>query len=212
MIQWLLDLFNKWFHKPKPKSDTPIDTDKEELSITKDILPSYCYGSNTITNEGVVIHYFSAVNVDPNNRFDVTANRRLMLDLNRPFEEREWYRMPDYKPRLWASYHYIIPREGSPIQLVPTDKRAYHAGKSEINGRDNLNNWTIGISMLATHTSGFTESQYEWGARLCHRHKIRQNKVWGHEHVSPGRKVDPGPEFDWDKFKRLIQSRYTGTI
>lgn len=182
------------------------------MSIKKDLLPSFCYGSNTITNEGAVIHYYSAVNIDSDNRFDVTANRRLMIDLNRASHEREWYKMPDLKNRVYASYHYIIPREGDPIQLVPLDKRAYHAGKSEINGRENLNNWTIGIGMLATHTSGFTESQYNWGARICHINRIRQNKVWGHDQVAPNRKKDPGPEFDWDKFKRRIQSRFTGTI
>lgn len=182
------------------------------MSIIKDILPSYCYGSNTITNEGAVIHYYSAVNVDPDNKFNYTSNRRLMLDLNRPYEQREWYKMSDYKKRLWASYHYLIPREGSPRQLVPLDKRAYHAGSSEINGRDNLNNWTIGISMIATHRSGFTENQYNWSVRLCHKHRLKTNQVWGHSDVAPDRKVDPGPEWNWDKFNRQLKSRYSGTI
>ena len=182
------------------------------MGVRQDILPLYCYGHTNITHEGAVIHYYSAVNVDPDNKFDYLTNRRLMLDLNRPYDQREWYPMLNQKPRLYASYHYMIPRDGNPIQLVPLNKRAYHAGQSVINGRENLNNWTIGITMIATHTSGFTENQYDWGARLCHIHGLKTNQVWGHEHVSPGRRQDPGPQFDWTKLKRKIRERYTGTI
>lgn len=195
------------FDSSQKSSKNVTEEIKQEIphmNIRKDLLPSNCYGSNTITNEGAVIHYYSAINVDRDNAFDYETNRKLMLDLNREHDDREWFKMPDYKPRMYASYHYMIPREGDPVQLVPTDKRAYHAGKSEINGRDNLNNWTIGITMLATHTSGFTESQYKWGSEICKIHELDNTQVWGHDEVAPDRKKDPGPEFDWEKFKNLI--------
>jgi N-acetyl-anhydromuramyl-L-alanine amidase AmpD len=33
--------------------------------------------------------------------------------------------------------------------------------------------------------------------KIKKRHKISKNKVLGHSHISPGRKIDPGPKFPW---------------
>lgn len=178
------------------------------MNVIKDILPDYCYSQRNITNEGAVIHYFSAINVDPDNAFDVDACRHLILDLNRTPVAREWYKMRDLKDRIYASYHYIISRDGEVINLVPPHQRAWHAGKSTMMGRDDCNSWTLGISMLASHTSGFTEEQYNAAAELCFKHNLKSNNTWGHEDVAPKRKKDPGPKWKWMKFNELLDSKY----
>lgn len=178
------------------------------MSIRTEILPPHCYSQNEITVEGGIIHYYSAVNVDPDNKFDYKSCRRLMIDLNRPVDERQWYKMEDLKNRVYASYHYMVPREGDPINLVPPTKRAWHAGESTMMGRDDCNSWTIGISLLATHTSGFTENQYKKAVEICYKHGLRSNTTWGHEDVAPNRKKDPGPKFEWQKFNKMLDLKY----
>ena len=48
------------------------------------ILPEYCYSGRELEAlDGVVVHYFSGKNVDPDNQFDLEVCRNLFLDLNR---------------------------------------------------------------------------------------------------------------------------------
>lgn len=178
------------------------------MDIIENILPEYCFSQRTIKNEGAVIHYFSAINVDPDNAFDLDSNRRLILDLNRSVGQREWYEMRNMPKRIYASYHYMISREGEVINLVPPHQRAWHAGESTMMGRDDCNSWTLGISLIATHTSGFTEQQYKAATELCYQHELKSNNTWGHEDVAPNRKKDPGPNFEWMKFNEMLDSKY----
>ncbi|MCF8358749.1 MAG: N-acetylmuramoyl-L-alanine amidase [Prolixibacteraceae bacterium] len=46
-----------------------------------------------------------------------------------------------------ASTHAVIGRDGAAIQLVPFNTIAWHAGKSEYNGRVGYNNFSIGIEI-----------------------------------------------------------------
>ncbi len=46
-----------------------------------------------------------------------------------------------------ASAHVVVGRDGAAIQLVPFDNVAWHAGKSEYNGRVGYNNFSIGIEI-----------------------------------------------------------------
>ncbi|WP_413730968.1 N-acetylmuramoyl-L-alanine amidase [Sodalis sp. RH22] len=116
-----------------------------------------------------------------------------------------------------ASAHYLVSSappliNGKAVaqQLVPEDKRAWHAGISEWNGRSNLNDTSIGIEIV---NPGFTESaagkrwypyapeQVELVARLAEdiirRYQIRPDNVVGHSDIAPLRKTDPGPLFPW---------------
>jgi N-acetyl-anhydromuramyl-L-alanine amidase AmpD len=105
-----------------------------------------------------------------------------------------------------VSAHYIIDREGVIYQLVEEGKRAWHAGASELDGEKDVNQFSVGIELLATHTSGFTDKQYDSVIKLCKDIKkdynITDNRFRGHEHICIplGRKLDPGPEFQWDRF------------
>ena len=46
-----------------------------------------------------------------------------------------------------ASAHVVAGRNGSLDQIVPFNKRAWHAGKSSYNGRDDVNDFSIGIEI-----------------------------------------------------------------
>ena len=178
----------------------------------QELLPEVCYRSQELKASGIVLHYFSGRYVDYDNRFDPTVCRNLILDLNRPQSERNFYLKDGRQKRYYASYHYFIDRDGNVYNWTPKFYQAYHAGKSQINGKKNLNGWTYGISFAGDTDSGFTHQQYESGARLCVRLETPFNNVWGHDEVSPNRKVDPGPNFSWEKLTRLRRSFKTGTI
>lgn len=177
------------------------------------ILPDFCYSGKPLTDVGgVVLHYFSAINVAPDRWDEPEACFDLFIDLNLPGPERHLIMPADNTPRYYASAHWLVDRRGHEHLLVPLDKQAYHAGRSELNGRPNLNAWTYGIEFIATHTSGFTDEQYLTGQRLVaqmmSQHGFGLDAVVGHQDVAvpKGRKRDPGPKFDWHRFKGPLTS------
>ncbi|MBV6272840.1 1,6-anhydro-N-acetylmuramyl-L-alanine amidase AmpD [Alcaligenaceae bacterium CGII-47] len=103
-----------------------------------------------------------------------------------------------------VSAHFLIRRDGTIIQFVPTVLRAWHAGVSCFAGRVRCNDFSVGIELEGTDTLPYTDAQYlslrKLSAALRSRHPITQ--VRGHEHIAPGRKTDPGPSFDWARFAR----------
>lgn len=109
---------------------------------------------------------------------------------------------------LKLSAHYLIAQRGGVRRLVNEEKRAWHAGVSRMptDGRANVNDFSIGIELLGDLEKSFPAPQYaalaELTAELIARFPIRH--ILGHEHVAPGRKVDPGPRFDWDRYRREV--------
>lgn len=104
---------------------------------------------------------------------------------------------------LQVSSHFLIRRDGELVQYVPCDQRAWHAGQSHWCGRDNCNDFSIGIELEGDDHTPYTEAQYRQLAGLisllrAHYPDIAEEAVVGHEHIAPGRKTDPGPAFDWD--------------
>ena len=100
---------------------------------------------------------------------------------------------------LEVSTHFFIRRTGEVVQFVSCDDRAWHAGRSNWCGRDNCNDYSIGIELEGLEGDTFEPAQYQALASLCQtlaqHYPIQQ--VVGHEHIAPGRKQDPGPGFDW---------------
>ena len=98
-----------------------------------------------------------------------------------------------------VSAHFVILRTGELMQFVSCDERAWHAGRSSFQGRDNCNDFSIGIELEGLEGEAFAPSQYRSlvqllaGLRACYPIE----HVVGHEHVAPGRKQDPGAGFDW---------------
>ena len=112
---------------------------------------------------------------------------------------------------LRVSAHFLIRRDGSVVQFVPTAARAWHAGLSRFEGRERCNDFSIGIELEGSDFTDFCDAQYDSLARLAHalrrRHPI--SAVRGHEHVAPGRKTDPGPHFDWPRFHAALAALQT---
>ena len=106
---------------------------------------------------------------------------------------------------LQVSAHFLIRRDGSAVQFVSCDERAWHAGVSEWKGRSNCNDFSIGIELEGLEGSIFEDSQYLSLLQLLSDIRLRYplQHVAGHEHVAPERKADPGPGFDWDRLNDL---------
>jgi AmpD protein len=107
---------------------------------------------------------------------------------------------------LQVSAHFFIRRDGTLIQFVSANDRAWHAGQSEYRGRPQCNDDSIGIELEGLEGDIFTEAQYVQLARLCQdlHGPYPIAHVAGHEHVAPERKQDPGPGFAWERFKKLL--------
>lgn len=100
---------------------------------------------------------------------------------------------------LRVSAHFFVRRSGEVLQFVACNQRAWHAGVSSWRGRDNCNDWSVGIEIEGLEGLRFANVQYRVLSRLLcavvNQYPIRE--IVGHEHVAPGRKTDPGPGFDW---------------
>jgi N-acetylmuramoyl-L-alanine amidase len=99
-----------------------------------------------------------------------------------------------------VSAHLVINKEGKVTQLVPFNVVAWHAGRSQYMGRSSVNSFSIGIENVGSGDF-FSDAQYEVNraviAALFEAYPI--DDVVGHEDVAPGRKNDPGPNFDWNR-------------
>lgn len=116
---------------------------------------------------------------------------------------------------LKVSAHFVIDRLGHITQFVSCDERAWHAGASSFEGREQCNDFSIGIELEGTDDVPFEDAQYERLAALtqCLRARYPLTAATGHSDIAPGRKTDPGPLFDWSRFSTLAQwpqARHTG--
>jgi len=109
-----------------------------------------------------------------------------------------------------VSAHLLIERDGTVTQFAPFDRRAWHAGVSEFDGRPRCNDFSVGIELEGTDATPYTSAQYETlaqiAAELCHAYPmLAPDAVVGHSDVAPGRKSDPGIAFDWPMLRSLVR-------
>ncbi|MCK5682204.1 1,6-anhydro-N-acetylmuramyl-L-alanine amidase AmpD [bacterium] len=105
---------------------------------------------------------------------------------------------------LKVSAHYFIERSGRVIRFVPDENRAWHAGISSFSGRENCNDFSLGIELEGDDFTQFSEVQYLHLQSLLEILKSRypaitDKRIVGHCHIAPQRKSDPGPFFDWHR-------------
>lgn len=105
-----------------------------------------------------------------------------------------------------VSAHFYIRRNGELWQFVSCEQRAWHAGVSSFQGRDNCNDNSVGIELEGLEGLTFEADQYECLGHLCAA--IAQawpvTHIVGHEHVAPVRKADPGAGFEWRELQRSL--------
>ena len=108
-----------------------------------------------------------------------------------------------------VSAHLLIDRKGEIVQFVSFHKRAWHAGRSVFNGRENCNDFSIGIELEGADDVEYESVQYEALAQVIQELQrpwplLAGGNIRGHCHIAPGRKTDPGPAFDWDRLYALL--------
>jgi AmpD protein len=116
---------------------------------------------------------------------------------------------------LKVSSHYFIDRKGKVIELVDPDQMAWHAGVSSFAGREGCNAFSIGIELEGTPDHRITERQYQVLKELClllmQRYPlVTPERIVGHSDISPGRKVDPGPLFPWQRLREALREGVKG--
>ena len=148
----------------------------------------------------LVIHAISL----PAGNYDTQLIKDLFLNKLEPGKDESLRSIQDLK----VSSHFLVTRQGNLIQFVPIHKRAWHAGISNYSGREDCNDFSIGIELEGCDEEEFEPEQYQSLSRLIHflSHdlKISKKNIVGHADIAPGRKTDPGPYFDWDLLKSML--------
>ena len=167
----------------------------------KRLLPENCYSTRPLKIKGLVVHYISAKYTNPANMFGVEEICAIL---------------EEYK----LSYHYLIARDGTVYQLTPDTNRAYHAGKSELNGHNGCNKFTLGVAVVGTSDLPFNTEQlialaqltaskmteYDFGVEWVAKHStIRDNFNKSHPNNRAPTKPDPGPMFPWSSYIDMIR-------
>jgi len=100
---------------------------------------------------------------------------------------------------LRVSSHFLVRRSGELVQFVPTTRRAWHAGESSWRGRARCNDFSIGVELEGLDSAPFERAQYARLAALIGalRERLPLRDLAAHSDVAPGRKTDPGADFDW---------------
>lgn len=111
--------------------------------------------------------------------------------------------------QLQVSTHLLIRRDGELIQFVPLTQRAWHAGVSCFQGHHRCNDFSIGIELEGSDHTEFTDDQYETLVAVTRSVQslypaINKDNIVGHSDIAAGRKTDPGPYFDWDRYRYLL--------
>lgn len=108
-----------------------------------------------------------------------------------------------------VSAHLLIERNGTISQFVNFNDRAWHAGKSCYLGRENCNDFSIGIELEGDDYSEFDQRQYQALATVLHAiyqaYPKTKGHLAGHSDIARGRKSDPGAYFDWQKLRNMVK-------
>ncbi len=162
---------------PSPNCDArPAGIDIDLLVIHNISLPPGCFAGNAID-----CFFTNSLDIEADPYFSGIANMRV-------------------------SAHLLVRRDGSIVQYVPFNQRAWHAGVSCFEGRQGCNDYSIGIELEGTDEQAYDNSQYQVLQRLIRLFAriypgIRQDRIVGHSDIAMGRKTDPGPAFDWSKIQ-----------
>lgn len=165
-------------------------------------LPASCHPGRKLRSvDGAVIHFISDRYRHPDDPFSIDNIYDLMVELG-------------------LSYHRIYPREGEPVEFVPPELEAWHAGKSRLNGRDYCNRFTRGYALVGMPGVEYTDSQIIYlaqdTAQDMTQHMYTTDDIAGHDAVReawnqahPSKrakpKPDPGELFPWSQYFEMLE-------
>ena len=162
--------------------------------------PNFDERPNNTAIDLIVIHAISL----PAGCYNTHLIKDLFLNRLDPGKDEFLESIKDLK----VSAHFLITRKGTLIQFVPTHKRAWHAGISVYKGRENCNDFSIGIELEGCDDEEFEQSQYNSLSRLINflsiDLQINKLNIVGHADIAPDRKTDPGPLFDWTLLQSML--------
>ena len=174
------------------------------MNIIESPSPHYRKGRRAAIDT-IVVHYISAVDVNPDDPF----NLKQILDLLR--KPIEYAAENGQLKSIRVSAHYLVTRQGAIHRLVDEQHVAWHAGLSSLRGRqidNSCNEFSIGIELMGGKNFDYTDEEYQALIELIRdirtRHKIAEENIVGHDFIAPDRKADPGPHFDWNKVRAGI--------
>lgn len=159
-------------HCPSPNCDARPDNTTPSLLVIHNIsLPPFEYGSDAVERL-----FTNRIDPQADPFFSVIAHLRV-------------------------SSHFFIRRDGELMQFVPAHQRAWHAGVSSWQGREQCNDFSIGIELEGCDFEPYAEAQYQTLIPLAGllRQELELTDIAGHSDIAPGRKTDPGAFFDWDR-------------
>ena len=142
----------------------------------------------------IVIHNISL----PPGQFGGVAVEQLFTNRLKPDEHPSFAAIAQMR----VSAHFFIARNGTLVQFVSVNRRAWHAGVSIWRGRERCNDFSVGIELEGTDEQSYTVKQYARLARLMRALVQRYPSIQGvagHADIAPGRKTDPGRSFDWER-------------
>ena len=183
------------------KNPLKIDLNGMELHARQFNSPNCDQRPRGMPVELIVVHSISL----PPGHFGGMGIVDLFLNRLNPGEHPYYQNIVDLK----VSAHFLIRRDGELLQFVGCNQRAWHAGASCWEGRNNCNDFSIGIELEGAEGIEFCQSQYmvlaELGKALMARFPIKD--FVGHEEIAvpAGRKTDPGALFSWECFNKLMK-------
>jgi len=163
------------------------------------LLPSNCYSKRLVDPEYIILHDISARLKVPEDPFNLDHILTILKD----------YRF---------SYHLLVDRAGGVHTLAPLEHVAWHAGKSIIDGRERVNNFSWSMSVMWAPKEGYTEEQYQaiadciWALELkadrllpYEDHKaVRANYKAKYPLSKVHNKYDMHKSFQWNKLRTLV--------
>jgi len=149
----------------------------------------------------LVIH---AISMPPGEYGSTDVERFFCNDLD--FTCHPFYREVD---GVTVSAHLFIRRDGQVIQFVPFQARAWHAGVSTLDGRGRVNDFSIGIELEGSDYAPYEEAQYRALIEVTRALQaaypgITPERIVGHADIAPERKTDPGPYFNWERYRNVL--------
>ena len=151
-----------------------------------------------IVIDTIIIHCISLPEKEYDNDYVISFfTNKLNFDAHESFKDLE---------DLKVSSHLFIRRSGEVIQFVPFNKKAWHAGESRYKGRENFNEFSIGIELEGSVDDSYTDNQYDRLKIVIQELKdlypsIKDSNILRHSDIAPDRKSDPGEHFSLDRIK-----------